>query len=97
MTLFGFLLLILIGAICGAIAEMLVGYSPGGFFAAVVVGFLGAWIGDWLAPQIGLPGLLAVRVEGYTIDIFWAILGAVLLLGVLMLIRRAAYRRRPYP
>ncbi len=98
MTLFGFLLLVLIGAFCGALAEMLVGYSPGGFFASVVVGFLGAFLGTYLARRIGLPSALAITVEGYTIEIIWAILGAVVLVGALALIRRAAFprSRRPY-
>jgi len=91
MTLIGFLLLILVGAICGFVAEMLVGYSPGGFIASVVVGFLGALIGTWLATAIGLPSLLAVNIEGHTIEMFWAVLGAVLLLAVLSLVRRRRY------
>ena len=87
------LLLILVGAICGAIAEMLVGYSPGGFFASVAIGFLGALIGSWLAPRIGLPAMLPVRIGGYTIEILWAIIGAIILLLILSLFRRSYYRR----
>ncbi|MBK9714124.1 MAG: GlsB/YeaQ/YmgE family stress response membrane protein [Kouleothrix sp.] len=93
MSLVGLLLLILVGAICGAIAEMLVGYSPGGFLASVVIGFLGALIGSWLAPRIGLPSILAVNIEGFRIEILWAILGAVILLLILSLFRRSYYRR----
>jgi len=95
MTLVGFLLLIVVGALCGALAQMIVGFSAGGFIASVVVGFLGALLGTWLAGAIGLPSLLAVRVEGYTIEIFWSILGAILLLAVLSMVRRASVRR-PY-
>ena len=91
MTLIGFLLLILVGAICGGIAEFIVGFRPGGFIAATIVGFLGAFIGGWIAPRIGLPSLLAVRVEGHSIEIVWSVLGAILLLLVL-----SAFRRRPY-
>ena len=95
MTLVGFILLLIIGAICGVIAEMIVGFSVGGFFASAVVGFLGAMIGTWLAHLLGLPSILPVRVEAYTIEVFWAILGAVLLLAALSLVRRSRYRR-PY-
>ena len=91
MTIVGFLLLILVGALCGALAELIVGFSVGGFLASVVVGFLGAAIGGWLAPRIGLPSVLAVRIEGYTIEIVWSVLGAVVLLAVVALIRRIAY------
>jgi uncharacterized membrane protein YeaQ/YmgE (transglycosylase-associated protein family) len=93
MSLVGLLLLILVGAICGVIAEMLVGFSPGGFFASVAIGFVGALIGTWLAHQIGLPALLPVTIDGYTIEVVWAIIGAVILLLILSLFRRSYYRR----
>ena len=52
MTLVGLLLLLIVGAVCGAVAEMLVGFSPGGFFASAVVGFLGAWIGTYISGRV---------------------------------------------
>jgi uncharacterized membrane protein YeaQ/YmgE (transglycosylase-associated protein family) len=93
MTILGFLLLLLIGAICGAIAEVLVGYSPGGLLASIGVGFLGALLGGWIASAIGLPEILAVRVETVTIPVLWSIVGAVLLLAVLAALRRGRTRR----
>ncbi|WP_063796483.1 GlsB/YeaQ/YmgE family stress response membrane protein [Chondromyces crocatus] len=94
MTLVGLLLLILVGALCGAIAQMIVGFSAGGFLGSVVVGFLGALIGTSLARWVGLPSLLGVTIDGYTVEVFWAILGAIVLLAVLAMTRRAAYRTR---
>lgn len=94
MTITGFLLFLLVGAICGAIAEFIVGWSSGGFIAAAVVGILGAFIGGWIAPRLGLPSLMAVRVEGYAIEVFWSILGAILLLLVLSAFRRTSYYGR---
>ncbi len=95
MTVVDLLLLLPIGAICGAIAEMIVGFSPGGFLASVAIGFLGALIGTWLAGQLRLPSVLAVTIGGYTIEILWAILGAIVLLLIISLFRRSYYRR-PY-
>ena len=94
MGLVDFLLLILVGAICGAVAEMIVGFSPGGFLASVAIGFLGALIGTWLARQIGLPSIFALTIGGYTIEVVWAVLGAVILLLILSLTRRRTYYRR---
>lgn len=91
MTWMGILLLILIGAVCGALAQLVVGFRAGGFVASVVVGFLGALLGTWIARAIGLPSFLAVRIETYTIDILWAVLGAILLLLLLTLGRRRTY------
>lgn len=93
MTIIGFLALIVVGALCGTVAELIVGFSAGGFLASTAVGFIGAAIGSWLAPRIGLPSLLAVRIEGYTIEVVWSVLGAILLLAVLLFIRRSAYSR----
>jgi uncharacterized membrane protein YeaQ/YmgE (transglycosylase-associated protein family) len=94
MTIVDFLLLILVGAICGAVAEMIVGFSPGGFLASVAIGFLGALLGTWLARQLGLPSIFALTIGGYTIEVVWAILGAVVLLLILSLVRRRPYYRR---
>ncbi|WP_044239337.1 GlsB/YeaQ/YmgE family stress response membrane protein [Chondromyces apiculatus] len=94
MTLVGLLLLILVGALCGAVAQMIVGFSAGGFLGSVVVGFLGALIGTSLARWIGMPSLFGVTIDGHTIEIFWAILGAIILLAVLSMVRRSSYRTR---
>jgi uncharacterized membrane protein YeaQ/YmgE (transglycosylase-associated protein family) len=97
MTLVDLLLLILVGGICGAIAEMVVGFSPGGFLASVAIGFLGALLGTWLARQLDLPSIFALNIGGYTIEVVWAILGAIVLLLILSLFRRRTfYRRRRY-
>jgi hypothetical protein len=34
---------------------------------------------------------MAVRIEGYTIEVVWSVLGAIVLLAIVALIRRAAY------
>src|SRR6185369_9694561 len=93
-SLIGLLVLLLVGAICGAIAEMIVGYGPGGFLAAAVIGFLGAVIGSWLAPKIGLPELFQVTVNDVSVPIVWSIVGSVILLLILSAFRRGPYRRR---
>jgi len=95
MTLVGLVILVLIGAVCGAIAEGLVGARLGGAFTAVALGFLGAILGTWLAVQLRLPSLLVVTVDGQRIEIAWAILGAVLIVLLLSLVRRTPYRRNP--
>ena len=92
-TLVGLLVLLLIGAICGVIAEMLVGFSVGGLFASAVLGFLGAFIGSWLGHALHAPKVLTIQVEGHPVEVVWSILGAVLLLLVIGLVRRGRRRR----
>ncbi len=55
MTLIGFLVLLLIAAICGGIGQSLAGYNLGGCFVSIVVGFIGAYLGLWIAGKMGLP------------------------------------------
>lgn len=94
MTVVGFLLLLVIGAICGAIAQLIVGWNPGGFLTSVAIGFVGAGIGGWVAGALHLPSLLMVRIEGHSVEIFWTVIGSILLLLVVSLIRRASTGRR---
>jgi uncharacterized membrane protein YeaQ/YmgE (transglycosylase-associated protein family) len=85
MTLVGFLILMLIAAVAGAIGQSIAGYSLGGCFVSVAVGFIGALIGGWLAGAIGLPELFVVQIAGFPFPIIWSIIGATLfslLIGV---------------
>jgi uncharacterized membrane protein YeaQ/YmgE (transglycosylase-associated protein family) len=78
MTLVGFLILLLIAAVCGLIGQAISGRG-GGFLFAVVIGFVGALVGTWLASALGLPEILPLRVEGYSFPVLWAVIGATLL------------------
>lgn len=89
MTLIGFLVLLAIAAICGAIGQSLAGYDLGGCLVSIVVGFIGAWIGLWLAAKMGLPELFTINIEGKPFPILWAIIGSALFTLVMALIRRA--------
>ena len=89
MTLIGFLVLLAIAAICGAIGQSLAGYDLGGCLVSTVVGFIGAWIGLWLASRFGLPELFTINIEGKPFPIIWAIIGSALFTLIMALIRRA--------
>ena len=91
MTLIGFILLLAIAAIAGAIGQALGGYSIGGLLVSILVGFVGATIGTWLAGQFHLPNFLVIDVDGRAFPLFWAIAGSALLSAALGLIVR---RRR---
>ena len=92
MTLIGFLVLLLIAAICGAIGQSLAGYDLGGCLVSIVVGFIGAWIGLWLSGELGLPELFTVNIEGKPFPIVWAVIGSTIFTLVMALIRRAIGR-----
>lgn len=88
MTFFGLLTLLIIAAICGAIGQSISGYSLGGCLISIVVGFVGAFIGKWLAAELGLTYLLPVDIDGETFPIIWSIIGSALFtLGIGLLTR----------
>ena len=92
MTLIGFVILLVIAAIAGSLGMAITGYSRGGCLFSAIVGFLGAFIGMWVARQFGLPELIPVTVEGETFPVVWSIIGSAilsLLLGALVRGRRA--------
>lgn len=89
MTLFGFLLLLLIAAICGGIGQSLAGYNVGGCLVSIVVGFIGAYIGLWVAKEMGLPDFFTINIEGKPFPIIWAIIGSAIFTFIVALLRRA--------
>ena len=95
-TLVGFLIMLVIAAVCGAIGQAIAGYTMGGLLVSIAVGFIGALLGIWLANQLGLPELFTVNVEGQPFPIVWSIIGATLFALIVSLIRspRRGRRRR---
>ena len=90
MSLIGFLVLLLIAALCGAIAAALVGITAAGCLLSVGAGLVGAFVGQWIAAEVGAPSFLTVGVEGQGIDVVWTIIGAMVVLIPLTLLRRAS-------
>jgi len=91
MTLTGFLLLLFVAAIAGSLGQAISGYSLGGCIASIIVGFVGAFIGKWLAGQFGLSPVFPLTVQGETFPVVWSIIGSALLsasLGLLLRRRR---------
>lgn len=91
MTLVGFLLLLLIAAVAGALGQALAGYSIGGCLASVIIGFVGAWLGVWLAGQFGLPEFFTIVVEGQPFPLVWAVIGAAIVSFIFGLLGRRRY------
>ena len=89
MTLVGFLVLLIIAAICGAIGQSLAGYDLGGCFVSIIVGFIGAFIGLWVADKMGLPRLFEIDIDGKPFPIIWAIIGSAIFTLIMALLRRA--------
>lgn len=89
MTLIGFLVLLAIAAICGAIGQSLAGYDLGGCLVSIIVGFIGAYLGMWLAGKMGLPEFFTINIEGKPFPIIWSVIGSALFTLIVALVRRA--------
>jgi uncharacterized membrane protein YeaQ/YmgE (transglycosylase-associated protein family) len=78
------IILLIVGAIAGWLAGIIVKGYGFGLVGNIVVGIVGAFIGNWLFPQLGF-------TMDYPIGaVVSATVGAVLLLFVIGLIRRVA-------
>ena len=83
MTLEAIVIWLIVGALAGWIAGLIVkGYGLG-LIGNIVVGIVGAVIAGWLLPRIGI-----VIGGGFLAAIVNAVIGAVILLVIIGLIRR---------
>jgi uncharacterized membrane protein YeaQ/YmgE (transglycosylase-associated protein family) len=89
-TIIEFLILIVIAALCGAIGQAIAGYTLGGMVITTVVGFIGAFLGIWVARSVGLPELLMINIGGQPFPVVWAIIGSALFTAII-----ALFSRRP--
>jgi len=88
----GFFILLVVAGICGALGQAIAGYSHGGCLVSIVLGFIGALLGTWLARLLKLPELFAMPIGGHVFPIIWSIVGAALFVALLNLLR---FGRRP--
>jgi uncharacterized membrane protein YeaQ/YmgE (transglycosylase-associated protein family) len=80
------LISLIIAGIAGSIARSLSGFSRGGCIISIVVGFIGAIIGTWLARELQLPDPLTITIRETSYNLLWTIIGAVIFTAVLSLI-----------
>jgi uncharacterized membrane protein YeaQ/YmgE (transglycosylase-associated protein family) len=79
-----FIIWLIVGAIAGWLAGMVVKGGGFGLIGDIIVGIVGAFIAGWLLPQIGI----AIG-GGFIAAIINAFIGAVILLIIVRLIKRA--------
>ena len=92
MTLTGILILLLIAGIVGGLGQAISGYSFGGCLMSIIVGFIGAYVGVWLAGQLGLPEVFTINIEGESFPVVWGVIGSAILSLLLgLLTRRRVY------
>ncbi|MEO6223815.1 MAG: GlsB/YeaQ/YmgE family stress response membrane protein [Vicinamibacterales bacterium] len=93
LSLQGIIILLIIAAVCGAVAKALVGVGRGGLITSIALGFIGALIGPWLAGQLGLSEPFMLKIGGESFPILWSIIGAALFIALLHLLTGRGGRR----
>jgi uncharacterized membrane protein YeaQ/YmgE (transglycosylase-associated protein family) len=92
------LILLVIVGICGAIAQWIVGFNPGGLLLTIIVGVIGAYLGSWLGSMISfeLPlfSLFTIAVGTTSFNLLWAVIGSILLLLLLNFLRGGMSRQQ---
>ncbi len=86
MTAQALIIILLIGGIAGWLAGVVVRGFGFGVLGNIVVGIVGAFLGSWLFPRLGLNLNLGGGILG---SILFAFFGAVILLLLIRLIKRA--------
>ncbi len=82
------LVIILVGIVAGWLAGQIVRGAGFGLIGDLIIGILGAFIGSWVLPKLGIH--LGVGVVRAIIN---ATIGAILLLLIIRLVRGGGFRR----
>ena len=89
MSLLDFLVLLVIAAICGSIGQSLAGFSKGGCIVSIILGFIGAWLGQYIADEYHLPQFFSITISGRTFPVVWAIIGSTIISVIIGLLTRS--------
>jgi uncharacterized membrane protein YeaQ/YmgE (transglycosylase-associated protein family) len=76
---------IIVGLVAGVLASLVMGGGYG-IIGDIIIGIVGAFVGGWIFRQLGWHSPFGGRLAG---TIFIAFIGAIVLLFLLRLIRRA--------
>jgi uncharacterized membrane protein YeaQ/YmgE (transglycosylase-associated protein family) len=85
MDIISIIIFLVVGVIAGWLAAKIVRGTGLGLVGDLVVGVIGALIGGWLLPRIGISSIVG---QALIDSIIFAAIGAVILLIVLRLIKR---------
>jgi uncharacterized membrane protein YeaQ/YmgE (transglycosylase-associated protein family) len=77
----GLLMVAVLGLVIGVVAKVLMpGRDPGGWFATILLGIAGSWVGGFVATALGITSKAPVFIA--------AVLGAMLLLLIYRMVKK---------
>ena len=88
MTIVEFVILIIIAAVAGSLGQTLAGFDLGGWLVSIVVGFIGAFIGMFIARELDLPTIFVIEVGDNNFPVIWSIIGSAIFAATIGLLSR---------
>ncbi|HYL99992.1 MAG TPA: hypothetical protein VEZ90_13650 [Blastocatellia bacterium] len=88
MTLMSFIILLIIAGVCGSIGRSIAGYSHGGCLVSIALGFIGAYLGVWIAETFRLPVMITIEVGHQNFPILWSIIGSTIFVAIISFFTR---------
>ena len=82
------LLILLVITASGALAKAIAGDVRGGLLVSIVLGFIGALLGPWVAGKLSLPEPFMLSIGGHPFPILWSIIGSALFVALIHLFSR---------
>ena len=77
------IVLLIVAGVCGGIGKSIAGHGNGGCLASIALGFIGSFLGMWIADKLDLPKMFALNIGGKPFPILWSIIGSALFVAVL--------------
>ena len=89
----GILYIIIIGAVCGYIADVLMRDNGFGLVINIIIGIAGSFVGSWAFRELGV---IVNTSSAILNDIIVGATGAIIILFILGMLRSRGSRRRRY-
>ena len=70
------------------LTQEIAGGVRGGLIVSIVLGFIGALLGPWVAGKLSLPEPFMIDIGGHPFPVLWSIIGAALFVVIIHLFSR---------
>ncbi|MEP6465692.1 MAG: hypothetical protein ABJB05_05280 [Parafilimonas sp.] len=94
MTFTGIIILLILAAVFASLGQFITGYRDAGWIVSTVLGFVGAFIGLWLAGKFHLPPIYKFYVSAQPFPIIWVMLFAAIFVLIAIVSQRAIVNRK---
>lgn len=82
------IILLVVAAVCGAVAQAVIGFSLGGFLVSAGIGLIGGVVGTWFARAVNLPEAFMVRIGGTAVPLLWTMIGSMVFVAIAAVLSR---------